>query len=291
MSSTLVPCPGRSGSDTVWPAAANASASGRIDCGLPVKPWTTSTPTSAFSPLPSACQGSAPARSPDPELSSVTRCSPFAARSFLACAHAGQDGAVSPLSVAGLLKCRAAAVLDERTSADGSLRLLVRSDLSGTGQLYEWSSTGLRPLTDFPGPVSSGRYVPGGSLVALTTDTGGDERHQVSLLDLDDPPGADLGKLTRITDDARFVHGFAGISRDGRHLAFVSNRRNGVDFDVWLHDRASGDERCLYDAGGWCSPASGFSPDGTWLAVRRAGPRPMDNDVLLLPTRGEGAPF
>ena len=146
-------------------------------------------------------------------------------------------------------------------------------------------------ITDFPGPVSSGRYVPGTSLVVLTTDTGGDERHQLSLLDLDDPPGADVGKLTKITDDPRFVHGLAGVSRDGRHLAFVSNRRNGVDFDVWLHDRASGDERCLYDAGGWCSPASGFSPDGTWLSVRRAGPRPMDNDVLLLPTAGAEAPI
>src|SRR5438094_6380307 len=58
MSSTVVPCPGRRGSSTAKPAAANACASPRIDCGLPVKPWTTSAPRGP----PVAEKGSAPAR-------------------------------------------------------------------------------------------------------------------------------------------------------------------------------------------------------------------------------------
>ena len=38
MSSTAVPWPGSSGSSTVNPAAASASASGRMDWGFPVNP-------------------------------------------------------------------------------------------------------------------------------------------------------------------------------------------------------------------------------------------------------------
>ena len=58
MSSTLVPWPGSSGSSVVKPAAAKASASGRIDCGEPVKPCRTRAP---FGP-PAAENGSAPGR-------------------------------------------------------------------------------------------------------------------------------------------------------------------------------------------------------------------------------------
>src|SRR5713226_6522450 len=58
MSSTDVPCPGRSGSSTAKPAAASASATPRIDDGLPVKPWSTSAP---WGP-PGAEKGSADGR-------------------------------------------------------------------------------------------------------------------------------------------------------------------------------------------------------------------------------------
>ena len=44
MSSTDVPCPGRSGNSTAYPAPCKAFASPRRDCGLPVKPWITSAP-------------------------------------------------------------------------------------------------------------------------------------------------------------------------------------------------------------------------------------------------------
>src|SRR4051812_7407478 len=57
MSSTAVPWPGSRGSSTVWPSAARASARGRRLPGWPVKPCSTSTPTSS----PAAEKGSAPA--------------------------------------------------------------------------------------------------------------------------------------------------------------------------------------------------------------------------------------
>ena len=59
ISSTVVPWPGRRGSSTENPAAANASARPRIELGLPVKPWRHRAPAGP----PSADQGSAPGRS------------------------------------------------------------------------------------------------------------------------------------------------------------------------------------------------------------------------------------
>ncbi|HSP39403.1 MAG TPA: alpha/beta fold hydrolase [Frankiaceae bacterium] len=188
--------------------------------------------------------------------------------------------------LSSLLQARSASVLDDRRGHDGEARLLIRSDLTGTAQLYEWDARVLRQLTDLAGPVATARYVAGSQRAVLSTDTGGDERHQLSLLDLDAPPLADPGKLHRLTDDPGHVHGFAGVSADGRFVAFVSNRRTGVDFDVWLHDLTSGEQRCLYAEGGWCMAASGFSPGGTWLSVLRAGSRPMDNDLLLFRVDG-----
>src|SRR3954469_3872592 len=44
MSSMAVPWPGSRGSSTANPAPANAAARPRIDCGQPVKPWSTRAP-------------------------------------------------------------------------------------------------------------------------------------------------------------------------------------------------------------------------------------------------------
>src|SRR4029079_10175093 len=58
MSSTRVPWPGSRGSSTWKPASANASATPRIEAGLPVKPCRTTAPCW---PLATCDQGSAPA--------------------------------------------------------------------------------------------------------------------------------------------------------------------------------------------------------------------------------------
>ena len=72
------------------------------------------------------------------------------------------------------------------------------------------------------------------------------------------------------------------MSPEGRLVAYVSNKRNGVDFDLWVTELASGEHRLLYSGGGWCQPSSGFSPDGRWVSVRLPGPRPLDEELLLV---------
>ena len=91
-----------------------------------------------------------------------------------------------------------------------------------------------------------------------------------------------LRDLKPLTDQPKYVHQFAGISPDGRLLAYVSNKANGVDFDLWVCDLGSGEHKCVFAGGGWCRPASGFSPDGRFVSVSLPGPRPLDDDLLLV---------
>jgi dipeptidyl aminopeptidase/acylaminoacyl peptidase len=197
-----------------------------------------------------------------------------------------------------LLETRTAVLADVRCGP--SDRLLVHSDLTGTRQLYELTADGeLRQLTDLAEPVGPACYVPGRSVAAIEIDRGGNERHQIYLIDLETPkPVRDLEELAALTNDARFGHHLAGVSPDGAQLAYLSNRRNSVDFDLWVTSLdarrdtttsaasptgPTGDEhRLVYDGGGWCQEASGFSPDGRFVSILRPGPRPLDDDLLLV---------
>jgi dipeptidyl aminopeptidase/acylaminoacyl peptidase len=152
-------------------------------------------------------------------------------------------------------------------------------------QLYEVASGDLVQLTSLPEPVASAHYVPGTRRAVLAVDEGGNERHQLYLIDLDDAAASTVDRFERLralTSDSRFGHGFAGISRDGRMLAYVSDRANGVDFDLWLCDLDRAEHRLLHAGGAWYRPASGFSPDGRLVSVLRPGQQPLDVDLLLV---------
>jgi dipeptidyl aminopeptidase/acylaminoacyl peptidase len=149
-------------------------------------------------------------------------------------------------------------------------------------QLYELgTSAALRPVTDLPEPVGAAAYVPGRRRAVVAVDRGGDERHQLYLVDLDSGANGP-GQLEALTDDPRYGHQLAGVSPDGATVAYLSNRRNGVDFDLWACDLATRSHRSLYTEGGWCQSSSGFSPDGRWVAISRPGPRPLDEDLVLV---------
>jgi dipeptidyl aminopeptidase/acylaminoacyl peptidase len=183
-----------------------------------------------------------------------------------------------------LLQGKSAYLADVEPEPPG--RLLVRSNLTGTIQLYELGpDRELTPLTALPDPVGRAQYVPGGKGVVIEVDRGGDERFQLYRLFRDSAkqePVAHPGDLSALTQNPQYVHLLAGVSPDGRLVAFLSNRANGTDFDLWVAELSTGRERRVYATGGWCQPGSGFSPDGRWLSVLRGGPRPLDTDLLLV---------
>jgi dipeptidyl aminopeptidase/acylaminoacyl peptidase len=145
-------------------------------------------------------------------------------------------------------------------------RILAGSDDSGSTQLVELLPGGASvPLTALPG-ACSGRYLPGGQTVIVSHDDGGNERHQLSLLRLPIPAGqpAGLADLEPLIADPRYMHVLADV-KPGL-VCYLTNRRNGVDFDPVIRQLADGSERQLVLADVSFAEAS-VSPDGRWLAL------------------------
>jgi dipeptidyl aminopeptidase/acylaminoacyl peptidase len=193
--------------------------------------------------------------------------------------------------VRALLRTRRALLADVDHSDGAPERILVRSDVSGTMQLFELASGDLIELTALPEPVASAHYLPGARRAVLAIDDGGNERHQLYLIDLDDAADATVtgfDRLRAVTSDPRYGHQFAGVSPDRRTVAYVSDRANGVDFDLWLYDIERDQHYLLHAGGAWYQPASGFSPGGRLVSLLRPGARPLDVDLVLVDaTSGE----
>jgi dipeptidyl aminopeptidase/acylaminoacyl peptidase len=170
------------------------------------------------------------------------------------------------VSLRELLELPQAVPLD----ADGEC-VLVGASFSGTQQLFRLRGAELEQLTDFAEPVE-GLLLPGGS-VLLSMDEGGNERAQLSIV-------RSTGEAEPLVVEPEFIHWTPQLSRDGRLLAYASNRRNGRDFDVYVRSLDTGEERCVFE-GGWSEVAS-FSPGGRRLAVRRTTERSGDNELWLV---------
>jgi dipeptidyl aminopeptidase/acylaminoacyl peptidase len=152
-------------------------------------------------------------------------------------------------------------------SSDGTW-LLVASDLSGTRQLYRLPVEGgeLEQLTNYAEPVE-GQLLPDDRLL-LEIDEGGNERTQLYL------------EGEALVVDPRYIHRSPHVSHDGALLAYSTNRRNGLDFDVVVHQLETGDER-TFELGGWCANGE-FSPDGRWVVAGQLGELSGDSNLFLL---------
>jgi dipeptidyl aminopeptidase/acylaminoacyl peptidase len=146
-------------------------------------------------------------------------------------------------------------------SPDGE-RLLVRSDVPGTQQLFVWPS--MEQLTSDDDPVT-GQFLPDGRIL-VEVDAGGNERTQLHVLG--------EGPLV---EDPRYIHGWPGAA--GRTLAYATNRRNGTDFDIVARDLQSGEEQ-TFELGGYTAVA-GVSPDGRQICAARLGSVASDTDLFL----------
>jgi len=178
------------------------------------------------------------------------------------------------LDLRALLEMRQALPLS--FSDDGST-LLVASNAPGTQQLFLLPARGgtLTQLTEFDEPVN-GRFLPDGRIL-LEMDERGNEQTQLYVFEREPEP---------LVVDPRFKHDTPRVSRDGTLLAYATNRRNGVDFDVVARTLAGGEER-VFEIGGYAAVDS-VSPDGGWIAVEKLGARSGDGDLFLFaPATGE----
>ncbi|MGB3860209.1 MAG: alpha/beta fold hydrolase [Ornithinimicrobium sp.] len=167
--------------------------------------------------------------------------------------------------------------------------VLAGHDELGSVQLVEIEPDGSwTPLTDLPSKCS-GRYIPGQRAIVVQHDQGGDEKVQLSRLDLDPLPAEPVGLegLTTVIDDPAHMHDLRDITE--QTLLYSTNRRNDVDMDVVARDLATGEERVLHDGGGYVVGAAVDHAQRD-LAVLRLSLQP-NSTVLDLVSSGTSSPW
>ena len=121
----------------------------------------------------------------------------------------------------------------------------------------------MRQVT-FDEEAVTGQFLPDGRILVERT-AGGNERTQLYV---GDEP---------LVVDERFKHETPHSA--GRTVAYSTNRRNNVDFDIVARDLESGEER-VFEIGGYASVVA-ISPDGRRIVADRPGLRSGDNDLFL----------
>ena len=189
---------------------------------------------------------------------------------------AWQHGGVT-LDIRTLLELRTWTVFD----VDDEGRVLAGYDGSGSMQLVELDATGSpTPLTALPGPCS-GRYLRDERAVVVEHDEGGNERSQLSLLRLDPLPSEPVGldELEPLVRDERYLHPLLDVGPGV--VAYATNRRNDVDFDVVVRRLADGAETVRYDAGGYVTDAAIGAYDDR-IVVKRLTLVPASTQVRVV---------
>ena len=153
------------------------------------------------------------------------------------------------------------AILGAIADDGGSIVITTRFGQTAQAHLVRQPLGARRQLTFRDEPVRDVSFVPG-SATALTyrSDVGGNETYQLFHVDLK------AGRAVRWTD-GKSRHGGYRWSRDGQHIAFTNNARNGKDMDVYLGDGVHQDKtKLLLERQGHWVPLD-WSRDGTKLLL------------------------
>ncbi len=143
-----------------------------------------------------------------------------------------------------------------------------RDDVTGVPQLWVVAVAGGAPKQITYGlGVSNYDWAPDGRLM-VASDFNGDEREGYTLLTVDGR--SETAAVPK--SDAFMV--FGSFSPDGSRYAYSTTIRNGNDFDIYVGDTASGEQKSAYQG------TFGFYA-GEW--------RPGSSDVIVTETRGEDA--
>jgi dipeptidyl aminopeptidase/acylaminoacyl peptidase len=160
-------------------------------------------------------------------------------------------------------------------SRDGN-SLLHLADDSGQWQIWtlDLASGTRRQLTFHDEPVAFLARAPRRGVVVYGVDCGGDERQQLHLL----PEGGQAARALTAQPDA--MHLWGAFAPDGTQIAYTSNARNGIDFDLYSRALDGGPERLISTLAGMNSVAS-WGGDGAIIAVVEERSH-FDHDLRLV---------
>jgi dipeptidyl aminopeptidase/acylaminoacyl peptidase len=180
---------------------------------------------------------------------------------------------------------RSASLLSWHPKGEG---MLIATRFAETTQVHHVARPGgaRKQITFYDEPVASASYAPDARFdgFLFSRDAGGGEFHQIYWQETG-------GGSARLLTDGKSVNRSARWSNAGDRFAYVSTRRNGRDFDLYVADLASdGESRLLLERQGSWSPGD-WSPDDRRLIVSRyVSVTESQIEILDLET-GELVPF
>jgi dipeptidyl aminopeptidase/acylaminoacyl peptidase len=155
--------------------------------------------------------------------------------------------------------------------------VLYRTNVSGTSQVWTVPVEGGEPtqITDFEDSVDLISPSPTDpNLLLFAKAVGGNERRQLFTMD------AAGGNVRRLTDTDKAIFNFGCWSRDGKSIAYASNRRETAFFDIYVMDITTGEHHLVLKMDAYLE-ANAFSPSGRRLVVTKWAGN-SDNDLYLL---------
>ncbi|WP_197671758.1 S9 family peptidase [Devriesea agamarum] len=160
-------------------------------------------------------------------------------------------------------------------------RILAGNDATGSLQLVEIAPDGTqRRITDLPSRCT-GRYVPGRRQVIVQHDAGGNEKMQLSILDLDD--SQEIPALRPLIHNPSAINVLTDVT--DTELVYQTTRRNGVDMDLVVRRHDDGSERVMYDGGGYIDHSL-LNHSGTALAFSRLSQQPASTVIAMTGSDG-----
>lgn len=186
-----------------------------------------------------------------------------------------RDAASESLDFTRFLQVRSA--WGPSLSPDGS-RVAFVSNLPGHPQVFRLDGLGRWPhqITFNEDYVSFVKWSPTDDRLVFAMSQGGSERWQLYELTIDGE------RMRAIAPAPGSVNRMGAFSRDGKRMAFSSNRRDKANFDLYTYEFATGTTTRIFEGRSIWEPVA-FSPDGKKVLASRSLSN-LDNDLFLVGT-------
>jgi dipeptidyl aminopeptidase/acylaminoacyl peptidase len=166
-------------------------------------------------------------------------------------------------------------------SPDGR-HVAAMSLITGVPQLWIVPTDGGTPrqLT-FGNGITGWRWAPDGQSLIYSADNDGNEQEGYYRISVD-------GQRERLVVAARpgAFRVMGDVLPDNRRIVFASTERNGLDFDIYVRDLETGEQRMVFE-GKYAFYPHSVSPDGRWLVMSQGVGADSDNLFLVDLERAE----
>jgi len=152
----------------------------------------------------------------------------------------------------------------------------VSRSITGRPQLWVLPTAGgqARQLT-FGNGVTFFRWAPDGDSLVYGADNAGDEQEAYFRISLDGRRETEL-----VPAQPGAFRTFGEVLPDDKHIVFASTERNGLDFDIYLRNLETGEQRMVFE-GKYAYRPRDLSPDGRRLLLTQAVGEDSNNLFLL----------